>query len=211
MMTTILRIICLNVLIMILPFFALAASQEETILMTLPEAMLAKTINQAVPLHISPDSKTFNGSIFINSIKNLQIDDGAVSALLDIVGKDILVTTEVAGHQLRLKLGTVQLDFNVTANIRYDQPAQTLYIKPVVSDINTSGDTQGTEVATLLVSLFNGKEFPIAIQKLQPIITDTGSKQVAINLQISDILLVKNAVTLYLLPAVQTIVPAKKN
>ncbi len=97
------------------------------------------------------------------------------------------------------------MDFNISADTRYDEPSQTLFIKPTVTDLKTQDGQTGDELGNLLIGLFNGREFPLEIDKLQPIITDTGTKKLAIEMQINDVTISKNLLTMRLLPLIKTI------
>jgi hypothetical protein len=177
----------------------------DTITLTIPESVLAEAVRQSLPVRIDTGSDTVEGSISIHDIKNLQLEDQQISAIITLIGNDIKIKTTIAGQQLRLKLGTVKLDFNISADTRYDEPSQTLFIKPTVTDLKTQDGQTGDELGNLLIGLFNGREFPLEIDKLQPIITDTGSKKLAIEMHINNVTISKNLVTMHLLPRIKTI------
>ena len=181
----------------------------ETITLMVPESVLAEAVRQSLPVLIDTGSDTVEGSISIQNIDDLQFDDQKISAIITLIGNDIQIKTTIAGQQLRLKLGTVKLDFNITADTRYDEPSQTLFIKPTVTDLKSQDGQTGDELGNLLIGLFNGREFPLAIDKLQPIITDTGSKKLAIEMQIKNVTISKNLLTMHLLPHIKTIKPKK--
>ena len=164
----------------------------DVVALTIPEAILVKAVQQSLPVQIDPGSDTVGGSIHIENIENLQLDDQNISASVTLVGNEIQIKTTIAGQQLRLKVGNVKLEFAITADTRFDNATQTLFIKPTVTDLQTKDGQAGDELGTLLVGLFNGQEFPLAIDKLQPIITDTGSKKLAIEMVITDITISEN-------------------
>ena len=182
-----------------------AEKVSNTIALTIPEPILVDVVRKSLPVILDTGSESFDGSIAIEQIDNLQLGVEQISALVTLVGTDIQIKTTIAGQQLRLKVGTVQLKFNMNAATRYEAASQTLFIKPTVSDLKTEKGQAGDELGTLLIGLFNGKEFPLAIDKLQPIITDTGNKKLELGLQIENILIAENMLKLYLLPKVKTI------
>lgn len=173
------------------------------IMLTIPESILVKAVKKTVPLQLNTGSESVEGSITIQKINNLQLGEQHISGMVTVIGKDIQIKTAIAGQELRLKVGTITLDFNLFAQTRYDEPSQTLYIKPTVSNLNQQDGQKAGELGALLVGLFNGKEFPLSIDKLQPIITDTGSKKLIIETRITDIRVSKNVLTLYLLPDIR--------
>ncbi len=205
-----------RVIILLFSFFVLFSQNVhaekdslETITLMVPESVLAEAVRQSLPVLIDTGSDTVEGSISIQNIDELQFDDQKISAIITLIGNDIQIKTTIAGQQLRLKLGTVKLDFNITADTRYDEPSQTLFIKPTVTDLKSQDGQTGDELGNLLIGLFNGREFPLAIDKLQPIITETGSKKLAIEMQIKNVTISKNLLTMHLLPHIKTIKPKK--
>ncbi len=177
----------------------------DVITLTIPETVLVKAVQQSLPVKIDPGSDTVGGSIHIANIDNLQLDDQKLSALVTLIGNEIQIKTTIAGQQLRLKVGNVKLEFAITADTRFDDVSQTLFIKPTVTDLKTDDGQSGDELGSLLIGLFNGKEFPVAIDKLQPIITDTGSKKLAIDMLITNITISENLLSMHLRPQIKTI------
>jgi len=180
-----------------------AEKVNNTIVLTIPEPILVDAVRKSLPVVLNTGSESLDGSIAIEQIDNLQLSEEQLSALVTVVGNDIQIKTTIAGQQLRLNVGTVQLTFNMAAATRYEAPTQTLFIKPTVTDLKTEQGQTGDELGTLLVGLFNGKEFPLSIDKLQPIITDTGTKKLELGLQIEDILISENMLRLHLLPKIK--------
>lgn len=175
----------------------------DSIMLTIPESILVKAVKKTMPIQVNTGSENVDGSVTIQKINNLQLGEQHISGMVTVIGKDIQIKTTIAGQELRLKVGTITLDFNLLAETRYDEPSQTLYIKPTVSNLNQQDGQKAGELGALLITLFNGKEFPLSIDKLQPIIADTGSKKLAIEMQIADIRVSKDVLTLYLHPDIR--------
>ena len=110
--------------------------------------------------------------------------------------------TNIAGHQLKLNIGDVLLDFDVSALLRFDPATQTLFIKPHVADLESTGANKGNDLGILLIGLLNGKEFPVKMENLSPIVTDLGNKQLAIQLKMKDIKVRKDALILNMTPEI---------
>lgn len=183
-----------------------ASGNKAAITMSIPEAVLVDTIKKSLPFQLSEPSAALKGTIAINQIDSLKLAKQKLSAHLVVNGTDIRINTAIAGHQIALKVGDVQLDFNITASTRFDEASQTLFIIPQVSEMAPDAANQkGNEIGALLVSVFNGKEIPIVINKLQPIITNTGNRQLAINMQVMDIAIEPKALVLYLLPDIKAV------
>ena len=180
-------------------------SDVETLTLTIPESVLAEAVRKSLPFLLDTGSDTVEGSIWIQSIENLQLDDQQISGAVTVIGNDILISTSIAGQQLRLKVGTVKLTFNLAADSRFEDASQTLFIKPTVTDLKTEEAQAGDELGVLLIGLFNGREFPLAIDQLQPIIADTGEKKLAIGMRIKNITIARKMLSLHLLPDIRTL------
>ncbi len=179
-----------------------AARAEEFITLNLPQAVITKAAKAVLPLQIDAHSKELEGDITIINISELQLTDSHLACRLHLAGTDLAFLTEIAGHEIRMKVGSVELDFRTDAAIRFDAKQQTLYIKPVVNDVAAGEGGSDADISEALVALLNGREFPVTIQKLDPIIARTGSKTVTINTTIANIEARKNSIQLSLLPAI---------
>ena len=186
-----------------------APGNTEAITMSIPEAILTDTIRKSLPIQLSQPSDALQGVISINKIDSLSLEKQELSAHLLLNGTDMLLNTAIAGHQIALKVGNVQLDFNLRAIIRFDETSQTLFIVPQISEMVPGTDQKSSEIGGLLMSVFNGREIPVVINKLQPIITNTGSRQLAINMHVKDIVIEPGALVFYLLPDITATATSK--
>ncbi len=181
------------------------SSDMQNLTLSIPESVLAEAVQKSLPFLLDTGSDSVEGSISIQRIDDLQLADRQISGTVTLIGNDIQISTAIAGQRLRLKLGTVQLSFNLVAESRYDDVSRTLFIKPTVTDLQSEKGQAGDELGNLLVGLFNGKEFPLTIDTLQPIIADTGSKKLAIGMQIKNISITENMLSLDLLPDIRSV------
>ena len=175
---------------------------QDVITLTLPESVIVKATRAILPLDIDAHSKTLQGDITIINISELQLTDNQLACRLHLAGKNLAFVTDVAGHEIKLKVGEVEVDFLTTALIRFDPAKQTLYIKPIVKNVPKPGKNANADIGQALVALLNGREFPISMQNLDPIIARTGAKTVTINTRIADIRAMPKAIGLSLVPIV---------
>lgn len=194
-----------------LVFFALLlplqsqAATTETITLNLPEKVLADTVKLALPLDIDAESTGLRGTIRIISINNLQLGDKLISFRLHVAGSNLQIVSELAGHQINLKVGEIELDFDCNANVRFDAAKQILYIRPVVDKMQaTSGDTGQGELGQALVSLLNGREFPISMQDMEPLVAQTGGKVLTISMKFVNIQARRDVLQFSMLPKVSS-------
>ena len=188
-------------LILLLPVKA-PAVPNETITLNLPESVLAKAVQAALPLDVDAKSNSLRGTIRIISINNLQLGDKLISCRLHIAGNNLQIVSELAGHQINLKVGEIELDFDCNARMRFDAARQILYVRPIVDKMQASKDASQGELGQALVSLLNGREFPISMQDMEPLIARTGSKTLIITMKFGNIQARKDMLQFSLVPRV---------
>jgi len=163
-----------------------AAPHKQNIKMTLPDSVIKEAIHKILPLTFKLQSNNLLGSVSIDKISNLRFQNNKLSSHITLSGHKLNLVTSIAGHNLRMNIGTVTMNFRCDATIRFDALSQTLYVKPVISEIESTGN-QKTDIAATISLLFNNREFPLQIQKLNPLITNTGNKLLNISMLISNI------------------------
>ena len=154
--------------------------------MTLPDSVIKEAIHKILPLTFKLQSNNLLGSVSIDKISNLRFQNNKLSSHITLSGHKLNLVTSIAGHNLRMNIGTVTMNFRCDATIRFDALSQTLYVKPVITEIESTGN-QKTDIAATISLLFNNREFPLQIQKLNPLITNTGNKLLNISMLISNI------------------------
>jgi len=192
----------LSALVVLLGPAGRPAAGNEPITLHLPEATLADILHQALPIPVDHPGDPLTGTITVTSIDELRLRDGSISALIGLTGNNLQVNTSVAGHQLRVNIGSADLDFALTATLRYDQAQSTLFIAPQVSQPDGQDADQSNDAAALLAGLFNGREFPVTIDRLEPLVTETGDRRLTIELQPVALTVVPQTLVLSLQPKV---------
>lgn len=178
------------------------ATAQDVISLTLPESVIAKATQTILPLRIDAHSKSLQGDITIINISELQITDNQLACRLHLAGRDLAFVTDVAGHEIKLNVGAVEVDFMTTAAIRFDAEKQTLFVKPIVKNIPKAGKKANADIGQALVALLNGREFPITMDNLDPLIARTGTKTVTIDTRIADIRAQPKAIGFSLAPKI---------
>ncbi|MBT8347306.1 MAG: hypothetical protein KJO28_13495 [Desulfofustis sp.] len=197
------------ILLAILLLFCLlypGLSTGQPILLSLPEKVVAEVVQKSLPLQVNQPSDTLAGQISVEKVENLNFKDESLAATVTMSGRNVQLNTSIGGHNLLLKVGNVELDFSLEAVMRFDKPSQTLFIRPTVSGIDQRG-SQNNEVGELIAALFNGQEIPVALENLQPIITDIGTRQLVIDMSVEDVRLGSDVVEILLTP--QTSIKSK--
>ena len=195
-------------LLAILLFFPTAIMAEEAkqeyIGLTIPASVLSQVISEIVPIQIDTDSNNLTGTITIVSIDNLQLADQKLSSNISLAGRDLHIVTELAGHEIRMKVGNIDLDFKCDAEVRFDEPTQTLFVRPVVADLASDGAEHVADIGQMLITLLNGREFPIEMSTLEPIVAKMSNKTVIVDTHLAGVKITKHGLQLGLLPIVST-------
>ena len=174
-------------------------STGQPILLSLPEKVIAEVVQKSLPLQVNQPSESLAGQISVEKVENLNFKEESLAATVTMSGRDVQFNSSIGGHSLLLKVGNVELDFSLEAVMRFDKASQTLFIRPTVSGIDQRG-SQNNEVGELIAALFNEQEIPVALDNLQPIITDIGSRQLVIDMSVEDISLGPSSVDILLTP-----------
>lgn len=198
------RKIFFSVVITLLTFISCngQAATKEFITLNLPESVIAQAAAAILPVNIDAHSKSIEGDITIINISELQLTNNHLACRLHLAGRNLAFLTEIAGHEIRLKVGEVEIDFKTDAAIRFDAKQQVLYIKPVVKNVSASSSGANGDIGQALVALLNGREFPIKMQDLDPLIAETGAKKITINTRIANIAAKPDLIQISLAPTI---------
>ncbi len=208
-MNSIRTIVTSFVLILLTATCISAAQNSQAITITVPEAVIHEAIQKSLPLEFPIKSQTILGSLSIDAIKNMQLQKGKISSHITLSGHDIDIVTSIAGHDLRMKFGSLTMGFQCDTSIRFDKKNQTLFIKPVVSELQSSNKAK-TEMVSTIAQLFNNHEFPLELEKLEPLLADTGNKLLSISMLIEAIDLQADSAHLQIIPQI-TATKTQKN
>lgn len=160
---------------------------KEPIRLSIPQSVITEVTRALLPIHIDTHSKSVDGDITILNISNLKLTNGHLACRLHLGGNNLALLTDIAGHEIRLKVGSIELDVTTDAALRFDAKKQILYIKPIINNVEGSGDGANGEIGKALIAMLDGREFPINMQQLDPLVAETGAKKVTIDTKIVNI------------------------
>lgn len=163
------------------------AVAKEPIRLTIPQSVITEVTRALLPIHIDTHSKSVDGDITIINISELKLTDGHLACRLHLGGKNLALLTDIAGHEIRLKVGSIELDVSTDAALRFDVEKQILYIRPIIKNVAGSGSGANGEIGKALIAMLDGREFPINMQQLDPLVAETGAKTVTIDTKIVNI------------------------
>ena len=183
---------------LLFPPLSIGEFNKEEMTIAIPEELLVEFINDTLPVKITR-KKSFSGVIWIESIDRLKLGNDKISFSMELRGENIAYKRKIGNKPVELNFGDVRLAFGCEAAIRYDGGRNILYVKPEI--IQEKKEEQ--VLVPLLASLIEGREFPIEIQDLEPIITKIGDKSLTINMDISNIFTLNSILFIGIKPKVK--------
>jgi len=165
-----------------LPHSSIGELKKEEMTIAIPEELMTEFINDTLPVKITR-KKSFSGVIWIESVERLKLGNDKISFSMKMHGENIVYNKKIGKRPVELNFGDVRLSFECEGSIRYDKGRNVLYVRPEIIQEKTEEQV----LVPLLAALIEGREFPIEIQKLEPIITKIGDKSLTINMDISSI------------------------
>jgi len=166
-----------------------------------PSESISKFINDILPYKID-FGKNFSGSFWIKSIDKIKIAKDRISFSSYIYGKDMEYTAKIGNQLVSVAVGNVNLHNNWETSLRYDQPKKILFIKPHVGDLRKKKDlSQGDMLLNALLVGLSDIEYPIEINKLEPITTEFDNKILTIDMDISNIFTENNKLFIEIKPS----------
>ncbi len=180
-----------------------SSGQQNHITLTLPEQVIAGFIKSALPLDIDHGSPNLDGKIAVTDIRNCRIKNNHLFADLTITGQNLHLVTNIAGQNIRLRVGTMIFYLKAKTALRYDLKRHTLYVHPQVNEVQSQQEGHG-EIANLLLPLINNREFPISMKKMHPFVADTGNKRLQIGMDVKNIKIVNGALELHIFPQIKS-------
>ncbi|MCK5837275.1 MAG: hypothetical protein KAH09_08425 [Desulfobacula sp.] len=160
---------------------------SDEIRLTIPRNVILNMIKAALPLNLEK-GPYFKGDLWIHSIDHLTIGPDKVAFNMNIQGNNIKFETRLGHQALLMDIGDLNVAFSCTISLRYDAPSRLLYITPYL--LQKQNKNNGGQIAAnllQLLSLANGVEYAIEIQKIHPVITQICNDQFHIDLHITNI------------------------
>ncbi len=200
------------ILFCLLMMINISSSPAQTVLsneisIVIPGSVITNMIKAALPLNLEK-GQYFKGSLWIQAIDNLKIGSDKVEFEMNIKGKNIKFETRVGKQALLMDIGNINAAFGCSTSLRYDTGSRLLYLTPQILQISNKNKTDKMAANLLkLLSIGNGMEYPIEIQKFAPFITKIGNDQFNIDMDITKIYTEKDKVFICSRPKLKKIKP----
>jgi hypothetical protein len=168
-----------------------------------PAESIAKFIQPLLPYSIDM-GENFSGSFWVKSIENIKITKDRVSFSAHIYGKDIGYSAKIGKQTAKFKVGNVNLRNDWEASLRYDKSKKKLYLKPHIESPKNKKDlSQGDILIDTLLDALSDMEYPIDLNKINPITTEIYNTELTIDTEISDIYSNNNRLFIEIIPTAQ--------
>jgi len=189
----------LLLLALFLPCHARAQQGQDQFTFTLPAPAILQAMQMILPLPLETDNAIVNGTISIDSIDTLTIHDNIISLHGVLSGKNLSVSTEIAGQNIRLKLGQLILPLSSDLHLRFDRAGQQLFITPHFKPSQENPSTAGEAILPLMAALDN-REYPIDLKKLLSFNPTIGGQSRPLYLEVAGVTTENNQLILKLRP-----------
>lgn len=154
------------------------------ITLSVPDTVLSQALDKSLPIAIDTTSSTLSGAITIVKISDLKLQDKGLSCRIALKGDDMHLNTEIGNHVIKLKVGSIELNLQSDAVLRFDPAKQILYVKPVISDLKAKSTAAQGDIDAILMAFLNNREFPVKMQQMEPLIAETSGKTINISMNI---------------------------
>jgi hypothetical protein len=178
---------------------------DNRITLNIPKPLIEDIIDKIMPLTFEADSSRLEGTITIEKISSLNFQQQRISGHITVNGQDLSLVTSVAGQDIRLKLGSANVDFDSDADLRFDRKQQTIYIRPLVDGIDAEEALQNGDIGKAMLLFLHGREFPLDLGDIKPVFAETANKTITVSTHIADIHVIPGGLQLSLIPVVDTI------
>jgi len=181
------------------PALPVQAGPNAPVTIILPASALHKTLSDMLPLPLEQTGSKFQGTITVDSISKLEISKGLISVQGQVSGKNMQLTTNIGGQDIKLKLGKLVLPVTCDISLRFAPKKKTLFLTPHFQN-PTHGTSNSAKTLLPLLNSLGNKEYPVKLDKISPFNAKIGSKTVSLRMVPVDIKAGNNEMILKLQP-----------
>jgi hypothetical protein len=190
-----------SLLLCLFPAVDTAADNRKAIVLTMPAEAVLAALQQAVPLTFSTRNRQVQGDITIESVDQLVIHNSIISMHGMLVGRNLTVTTNLAGQDIQIRIGEVRLPVACDLQTRFDPARRKLLVTPQCKETALDpGNSINTQPS--LLSAFDGREYPVDLDALKTINLKVGSGSMSITMEPVSVTGSDNALIMHMVPQV---------
>ncbi len=175
---------------------------NDDILLAIPASVVHRIVAAVVPVQLNTESSILTGVITVEKLEDLKFTSQSIACQVTLSGKDIHLVTELLGNQIRVKVGNVSLELGCQAFVRFDEKKQTLFVKPVLNEVNTGSGEGGAELGQALTTLLDGREFPIKLNEIAPLVAEVSNKTISVHSHVKRVRVNSKGIMLNMIPVI---------
>lgn len=168
----------------------------------MPAEVLRQVISDSLPLPIEPQNNYMEGSIVFDSLEKLQINEKSIFLEGVVLGRDIAMNTKIAGQNIKMQLGSVKLPVKCELFLRFDKQQKILFVTPVFPEAEKNDSVDSSDILLPLLHSLGGKEYPVALDSMQPFLFKVGTRDIPVKLLPADIQTVQGTMVIKMVPRV---------
>ena len=191
-----------TLLLLLLVFSFPAGAVDQVATISIPEDVLSRIIKDGLPITIEAQSQYVQGEVIFESLENLQVMEKSLLLQGVASGRNFTVVTTIAGREITMKLGNVQLPVSCELFLRFDSSKKTLFVTPRFPKPKSLYSTDPADALLLLLSSLDEDEYPVELGAIRPIIAEVGSSSIPIELEPVDIQTQKGLLLIKMKPTV---------
>lgn len=181
------------------PTAAKSNDASRNIVLTLPAETILRSLQQMLPLDIPSQSRQLQGDIIVESMDYLAIADNIITVRGVLSGRNLLVTTQLAGQDIQLRVGEVHIPVRCALHTRFDPTRRALFVTPRFAD---SPANDGSDGLAPMLGALAGREYQVDLDALEAMNIQVGSRSIPIAMEPIKIAGINNSLVFHMLPRV---------
>jgi hypothetical protein len=179
-----------------------AAAVEQAATISIPDDVLLQTIRDGLPIPLEAQSQYVQGDVIVQSLEKLQVREKSLFLQGVVSARNFTLNTTIAGKEISMNLGSVQLPVTCELFLRFDNIKKILFVTPHFPKPTSMYSTDPADALLLLLSSLGEKEYPVELASIQPILAKVGTRTIPITLEPVDILTQKGLLLIKMRPKV---------
>jgi hypothetical protein len=200
----------MSLLLILLPAFLLfllagtfsAAAVDQAATISIPDNVLFLAIKDGLPIPIETQSQYMRGDVFFQSLEELQVREKSIFLKGVVSGQNVTMNTTIAGKDISMSIGNVQLPVSCELFLRFDVNKKILFVTPHFPKPKSLNSTDPGDALLLLLSSLAEKEYPVELDSIRPIMAKAGTRNISIELEPVDIQTQKGLLLIKMIPRV---------
>jgi len=179
-----------------------AAAGEQAATISIPDDVLLQTIRDGLPIPLEAQSQYVQGDVIVQSLEKLQVREKSLFLQGVVSARNFTLNTTIAGKEISMNLGSVQLPVTCELFLRFDNNKKILFVTPYFPKPTSMYSTDPADALLLLLSSLGEKDYPVELGSIQPILAKVGTRTIPITLEPVDILTQKGLLLIKMRPMV---------